>query len=124
MTPLSLLQVLAEDCWFLFLQYNHSHFDRQFVMRSVIHFQFVRGAGKALCQALTALRQEEADAADAALHDLLPPEFLKRAELYKAQTELNPDAMQAMLRDAEREPFEPATEMEELVLQAVQEALG
>lgn len=55
---LPVLQTLAEECWYMFLRYNHGHFDRRYVMHLVIHYQFVKGSGRALCGLLLAATDE------------------------------------------------------------------
>jgi len=53
MTALPILQTLAEECWYMFLRYNHAYFERHYVMHLVIHYQFVMGEARALCGLLT-----------------------------------------------------------------------
>jgi len=132
---LPVLQTLAEECWYIFLRYNHGHFDRRYVMRMVIHYQFVKGSARELCRLLAA-------AGDGQSTPIGDTPLQQRLNFYKklaecGQQELchlpynqalmrvtndlvgssthNHEALVRELQEASREEFVPGTPTEELI---------
>lgn len=134
-SALPVLQTLAEECWYMFLRYNHGHFDRRYVMRLVIHYQFVKGSARELCRLLAAGDGQNTDAAnDTSLQQRL--NFYKKLAQHNQQelchlpynqalmrvtndlvgsSTHNHEALVRELQETSREEFVPGTPTEELI---------